>query len=138
MKKTYKIKRGRKIVEKEYSYIPLRYVLAVFMTLFAIIAIVGTVVALCYFVPQMYFVAILIHVFCIVKIIASDDNPDYKVPWLFFVLTLPIIGFKGYASGYSFVRNSLTPWMETKTRILEEFSREKAEGKWKTKEEKAA
>ena len=101
MKKTYKIKRGRKVVEKEYSYIPLRYVLAVFMTLFAIIAIVGTVVALCYFVPQMYFVAILIHVFCIVKIIASDDNPDYKVPWLFFVLTLPIIGFMLYFLFYS-------------------------------------
>ena len=49
--------------------------------------------------------------------------------------TLPIIGFKGYASGYSFVRNSLTPWTETKTRLLDSFLKEKEESKWQSKEE---
>ncbi len=49
--------------------------------------------------------------------------------------TLPIIGFKGYASGYSFVRNSLVPWTETKTRLLDSFLREKKEGKWQAKDE---
>lgn len=42
--------------------------------------------------------------------------------------TLPIVGFKGYASGYSFVRNSLTPWTETKTRLLDAFFKEKSDG----------
>ena len=35
--------------------------------------------------------------------------------------TLPIIGFRGYAQGFGFVRNSLVPWIETKTRLLENY-----------------
>lgn len=35
--------------------------------------------------------------------------------------TLPIIGFKGYASGYCFVRSSRIPWIQTKTEILRAF-----------------
>ena len=34
---------------------------------------------------------------------------------------LPIIGFKGYSSGYSFVKNSKSKWIETKADILNEF-----------------
>ena len=90
------------------------------------------------------FVKLLPSVVCMtmtvsVMLTAKDGlNAATVIEGILKLSTLPIIGFKGYASGYSFVRNSLTPWMETKTRILEEFSREKAEGKWKTKEEKAA
>lgn len=34
---------------------------------------------------------------------------------------LPMIGFKGYSSGYSFVKNSKSKWIETKADILMEF-----------------
>ncbi len=34
---------------------------------------------------------------------------------------LPLIGFKGYSSGYSFAKNIKSHWIETKAEILEEF-----------------
>ena len=34
---------------------------------------------------------------------------------------LPIIGFKGYSSGYSYVKCEKSLWIETKARLLEEF-----------------
>lgn len=34
---------------------------------------------------------------------------------------LPIIGFKGYSSGYSYVKCEKSMWIETKSRLLEEF-----------------
>jgi len=38
---------------------------------------------------------------------------------------LPIIGFKGYSSGYSYSKNNKSVWIETKARLLEEFLIEK-------------
>lgn len=96
MKKKYTLRTGTEVIEREYSYIPFRYILAVFITLFEIVAIIGTVIALCYFVPYFYILAFLTEICCIVKIVSSDDNPDYKVPWLLFVLILPIAGFMLY------------------------------------------
>lgn len=101
MKKNYKIKLGEKYVERSYSYIPLRYILAVFITLAEVCAIIGVVVLLCYYVPYFYLAALLTQIGCILKIVASDDNPDYKVPWLLFVLVLPIVGFMLYFIFYS-------------------------------------
>ncbi len=40
--------------------------------------------------------------------------------------TLPIVGFRGYANGYSYVRKSYIPWIETKKRLLEAFNRKKS------------
>ena len=40
---------------------------------------------------------------------------------------LPIIGFRGYCTGYFYVRDSLSARFETKTRLLEAFLVEKAE-----------
>ncbi len=37
--------------------------------------------------------------------------------------TLPIVGFRGYASGYSYVRRSYIPWIETKRRLLEAYNK---------------
>ena len=37
--------------------------------------------------------------------------------------TLPIVGFKGYSNGYSFVKKRCIPWLETKRRILEAFNK---------------
>ena len=34
---------------------------------------------------------------------------------------LPLIGFKGYTGGYSYVKNNKSRWIETKAEILEEF-----------------
>ncbi len=101
MKKTYKVNTGKKTVEREYNYIPIRYIIAVLITVLEIAAIIGTVIACCYFVPYFYIAAFLTEVFCVVKIIASDDNPDYKVPWLLFVLILPVAGFMLYFLFYS-------------------------------------
>ncbi|MBR2340698.1 MAG: cardiolipin synthase [Clostridia bacterium] len=101
MKRKYKVRAGKKTIEREYNYIPVRYIIAILFTVFEILAIIGIVVACCYYIPYFYIAAFLTEVFCVVKIIASDDNPDYKVPWLVFVLILPIAGFMLYFLFYS-------------------------------------
>ena len=101
MKRTYKISTGKETLEREYNYIPVRYILAFLITIFEILAIIGIVVACCYYIPYFYIAAYLTEIFCIIKIIASDGNPDYKVPWLLFVLILPIAGFMLYFLFYS-------------------------------------
>ena len=101
MKRKYKISTGKETVEREYNYIPVRYIVAVLITLFEILAIIGIVAACCYYIPYFYIAAWITEIFCVIKIIASDDNPDYKVPWLLFVLILPIAGFMLYFLFYS-------------------------------------
>ena len=101
MKKRYRYKTVGRTVEREYNYIPVRYIVAVLITLFEILAIIGIVVALCYYVPYFYLAAWITEIACVIKIIASDDNPDYKVPWLLFVMILPIAGFMLYFLFYS-------------------------------------
>ncbi len=88
-------------VEKEYNYIPVRYIIAILITVFEVAAIIGTVIALCYYVPYFYILCWMTQIACVIKIIASDDNPDYKVPWLLFVMILPIAGFMLYFLFYS-------------------------------------
>ena len=39
--------------------------------------------------------------------------------------SLPIIGFKGYAQGYNYVRKSLSGWLDTKSGLIDAFLREK-------------
>jgi len=101
MKKKYKVRTVNKTIEREYNYIPIRYILAVFITIFEITAIIGIVVACCYYIPYFYIAAWLTEIFCVIKIVSSDDNPDYKVPWVLFVLILPIAGFMLYFMFYS-------------------------------------
>ena len=101
MKRTYKVNTGKKTIEREYNYIPVRYIIAVMITLLEILGILCATVACCYFIPYFYIAAFFTEVFCVIKIIASDDNPDYKVPWLLFVLILPIAGFMLYFLFYS-------------------------------------
>lgn len=96
MKRKYKVHTGKKVIEREYNYIPVRYIIAMLITVLEIIAIIGIVVLLCYYVPLFYIAAMLTQVFCVLRIVASDDNPDYKVPWLLFVLILPVAGFMLY------------------------------------------
>lgn len=101
MKRKYSYFDGKKQIEREYSYIPFRYILAVLITLFEVLAVIGIVVACCYYVPYFYLAAWATEIFCVIRIIASDDNPDYKVPWLLFVLIIPIAGFMLYFMFYS-------------------------------------
>lgn len=101
MKRKYRYFDGKKEVEREYSYIPVRYILAVMITLLEILAVIGIVTALCYYVPYFYLAAFATEFFCVIRIIASDDNPDYKAPWLLVVLVIPIAGFMLYFMFYS-------------------------------------
>ena len=101
MKRKYRYFDGKKEVEREYSYIPVRYILAVMITLLEILAVIGIVTALCYYVPYFYLAAFATEIFCVIRIIASDDNPDYKAPWLLVVLVIPIAGFMLYFMFYS-------------------------------------
>lgn len=101
MKRKYSYQAGDKVVEREYNYIPVRYIIAILITVFEVAAIIGIVIALCYYVPYFYILAWLTEIACVVKIIASDDNPDYKIPWLLFVLILPIAGFMPYFLFYN-------------------------------------
>ncbi len=96
---SYKVK--EKTIEREVTYIPIRYIIAVALAVFEILAIIGIVIAMCYYVPYFYLAAMLTSAACVVKIIASDDNPDYKAPWLLLVLTVPIAGFMLYLMFYS-------------------------------------
>lgn len=101
MKKTISYDVNKKTVQREINYIPFRYIIAVLITLFEVLAVIGIVAALCYYVPYFYIAAFLTEIFCVIRIIASDDNPDYKVPWLLFVLIIPIAGFMLYFMFYS-------------------------------------
>ena len=101
MKKTYRYQAGSKTVEREYNYIPVRYIIAVLISLFEIAAIIGIIIVICLYVPYFYILCYITAFACIVKIIASDDNPDYKVPWVLFVLCVPIAGFMIYFMFYS-------------------------------------
>ncbi len=101
MKRTMNYDVNDKTVQREVNYIPFRYILAVLITLFEVVAVIGIVVALCYYVPYFYLAAWATEIFCVIRIIASDDNPDYKVPWLLFVLIIPIAGFMLYFMFYS-------------------------------------
>ena len=101
MKKTITYDVNQKTVEREIDYIPVRYIIAVFITLFEVLAVLGIMFTLCYYVPYFYLAAWATEIFCVIRIIASDDNPDYKVPWLLFVLIVPIAGFMLYFMFYS-------------------------------------
>lgn len=90
-----------KRIEKEYNFIPVRYILAALITLLEVLAIIGMVIALCYYVPYFYIAAWVTEIVCVIRIISSDDNPEYKIPWLLFVLILPIAGFMLYFIFYS-------------------------------------
>ena len=101
MKRTYKVRTGREVVEREYNYIPIRYIVAVLIAVSEIAAIIGMVILLCYYVPYFYALCVVITAACIIRICASDENPDYKIPWLIVVIFIPIAGFMLYFMFYS-------------------------------------
>ena len=50
MKKTITYDVNKKTVQREIDYIPVRYIIAILITLFEVLAVIGIVVALCYYV----------------------------------------------------------------------------------------
>ncbi|MBQ7344031.1 MAG: cardiolipin synthase [Clostridia bacterium] len=101
MKRKYKVNTGREVIEREYNYIPVRYIIAVLIAIAEIAAIIGIVIALCYYVPYFYTLCAITTAACVIRICASDDNPDYKIPWLICVICIPIAGFMLYFMFYS-------------------------------------
>ena len=101
MKKKITYNVNEKVVEREINYIPVRYIIAITITVLEIAAVIGTVVLCCAYIPYFYIAALLTEIGCIIKIIATDDNPDYKVPWIIIILVLPIAGFMLYFLFYS-------------------------------------
>lgn len=96
MKRQYSYSVNNKKIEKEISYIPFRYIVAMFLTIIEIAAIICAMVLLAMYVPYFYIAIIITEIVVVISIIGSNDNPDYKVPWLLFVIILPIVGFMLY------------------------------------------
>ncbi len=101
MRHKIRYKYKEQTVEREITYIPLRYIIAIAVALLSIFAVIGIVAAVCTYVPYFHYIALLAQAGCAITIIASDDNPEYKVPWLVFVMILPIAGFMLYLIFYS-------------------------------------
>lgn len=57
MKKKYKVNTGKETIEREFNYIPVRYIIAAIITLLEVLAVIGIVVACCYFIPYFYIAA---------------------------------------------------------------------------------
>lgn len=89
------------VIEREINYIPVRYIIAILIMLAEVLAVIGILIALCYYVPYFYLAAWVTEIACVIRIVSSDDNPDYKVPWLLFVLIIPVAGFMLYFMFYS-------------------------------------
>ncbi len=101
MKRKYSYSVNGKRVEREYNYIPVRYIIAVALAALSVAGVIATLVVLCRFVPYFYLAAYATWIFVIIKITASDDNPDYKAPWLLVVMLIPVAGFMLYFMFYS-------------------------------------
>lgn len=106
MKKKIKVtnKKGER-VEKEITYIPGRYILAIFLTILETVSVLAVMVILNIYIPYFWIASLLTQIVVVISIICSNDNPDYKVPWLLFVMLLPIVGFMLY---FLFYRRKLS------------------------------
>ena len=51
----------------------------------------------------------------------EDMNAITVINGIIKLSALPIIGFRGYSDGYFHVKDSMTLWMNTKSRIIEQF-----------------
>lgn len=87
--------------QKEITYIPFRYIIAILLTVLETLAVIAILVVLAKYVPYFYIAIILTEIFVVLNIINSNDNPDYKIPWLLLVLLVPVAGFMIYFMYYS-------------------------------------
>lgn len=56
--------------------------------------------------------------------VRGDLTPSVVIDGLIKLSALPVIGFRGYTAGYSFVKDKKSCWLETKARLLSIFSEE--------------
>ncbi|MBQ8792340.1 MAG: PLDc N-terminal domain-containing protein [Clostridia bacterium] len=96
MKKKIKVYSNGEYVDKEITYIPFRYIVAILVTLFEILAIIGVMVVLALYVPYFYIAIFVTEIVSMITIVVSNDNPDYKLIWLFAVVVLPLVGLMLY------------------------------------------
>lgn len=101
MKKKIIIKEYNKQVEREISYIPFRYIVAIFLVVLETLAVIAVLTRLTMYVPYFYFAGVATQLGVAIAIINRKGNPDYKLPWLFFVMLIPIVGFMLYFMFYS-------------------------------------
>ena len=59
--------------------------------------------------------------------LTSKENLDAGtvIEGILKLASLPIVGLRGYKSGYNYVKERYIPWIQTKVRIIEEFLSEK-------------
>lgn len=76
--------------------IPLRYILAMLITILEVVLVIGIVFYLCFKFPNFSVFILVCEILCIIGILGSDNNPDYKVPWLVVITLLPVIGYMLY------------------------------------------
>ena len=97
MKRSIKIYTAKdKYTDKVINYIPLRYIVAILVTILEIVGIIGSVALLAIYVPYFYIALFVTEFVSIIALVVSNDNPDYKIAWLFFVVTLPLVGLMLY------------------------------------------
>ena len=100
MKKTIKILEKGRVKEKEITYIPVRFIIAILLIVLETAAVIAITLACGYYIPYFYLLMWATEIFCVLKIINSEENPDYKIPWLLFVLVVPVAGFMIYFMFY--------------------------------------
>lgn len=100
MKRTIKIYEKGRVKEKEITYIPVRFILAILLIVLETAAVLAITIACALYIPYFYLLMWATEIFCILKIVNSEENPDYKIPWLLFVLVVPVAGFMIYFMFY--------------------------------------
>ena len=101
MKKKIIVNEYNRQAEREISYIPFRYIIAIFLVVLETLAVIAVLTLLTMYIPYFYFAVVATQLGVAIAIINRKDNPDYKLPWLFFVMLIPIVGFMLYFMFYS-------------------------------------
>ena len=96
MKRKLRYNVGTELVEKDVNYIPVRFILAVFLAVLETLAVIAVVILCCLYIPYFYLMMWATEIACVIQIASSNENPDYKVPWLLVVLVIPVVGLMLY------------------------------------------
>ncbi len=101
MKKKLRYYINQQPVERDITYIPVRFIIAITLALLATLAVMAIVVLMSIYVPYFYLLMWATEIACVVQIASSNENPDYKVPWLLVVLVIPVAGLMLYIMFHS-------------------------------------
>lgn len=101
MKKKIRIKSRYGVKEREIDYIPVRYILAILITILETAGVIAATMLCGKYIPYFYLAMWATEIGCVLSVINSEENPDYKIPWLLLLLTVPVAGFMIYFMFYS-------------------------------------